>query len=304
METDGTTHLISLGAGVQSSTMALMAAAGEITPMPKAAIFADTQDEPASVYRWLDWLEKQLPFPVHRVTKGKLSEEAVRMRTSKKGSVYSRTDIPFFTLSADGDKGKIPSRSCTADYKIKPIIKAARDIVGRKKIRQWQADRRDGIKPVLAALAAAGLEAKATLLHAEPLCVQWIGISLDEMRRMKPSREPWTVHRWPLVEKRMSRLHCLDWMKDHGHPEPPKSACVYCPFHSSKEWRRLQTDEPAEFERAVQIAKANSPANFKSIPFLHRSCKPLDEIDFRSDVERGQGLLPGWDDECEGMCGV
>lgn len=36
-------HVISLGAGVQSSTMALMAANGEITPMPKCAIFADTQ---------------------------------------------------------------------------------------------------------------------------------------------------------------------------------------------------------------------------------------------------------------------
>jgi 3'-phosphoadenosine 5'-phosphosulfate sulfotransferase (PAPS reductase)/FAD synthetase len=59
---------LSLGAGVQSSTLALMAARGEIGPMPKAAIFADTQAEPESVYRWLDWLEKQLPFPVHRVT--------------------------------------------------------------------------------------------------------------------------------------------------------------------------------------------------------------------------------------------
>lgn len=49
-------HVISLGAGVQSSTMALMAAKGEITPMPTAAVFADTQDEPQSVYRWLDWL--------------------------------------------------------------------------------------------------------------------------------------------------------------------------------------------------------------------------------------------------------
>jgi len=35
-------HIISLGAGVQSSTMSLMAAAGEITPMPTAAVFADT----------------------------------------------------------------------------------------------------------------------------------------------------------------------------------------------------------------------------------------------------------------------
>ncbi len=57
-------HILSLGAGVQSSTLALMAAAGEVSPMPTAAIFADTQDEPASVYKWLDWLEKQLPFPV------------------------------------------------------------------------------------------------------------------------------------------------------------------------------------------------------------------------------------------------
>lgn len=64
---------LSLGAGVQSSTLALMAAAGEVTPMPDGAIFADTQAEPASVYRWLDRLETMLPFPVHRVTAGSLS---------------------------------------------------------------------------------------------------------------------------------------------------------------------------------------------------------------------------------------
>ena len=39
-------HIISLGAGVQSSTMALMAAHGEIGPMPDCAIFADTGAEP------------------------------------------------------------------------------------------------------------------------------------------------------------------------------------------------------------------------------------------------------------------
>jgi len=54
--------------------MALMAAHDEIAPMPVAAIFADTQAEPKAVYEWLDWLEKQLPFPIHRVTAGKLEE--------------------------------------------------------------------------------------------------------------------------------------------------------------------------------------------------------------------------------------
>ncbi len=53
-------HIISLGAGVQSSTMALMAACGEITPMPTAAIFADTGDEPKAVYEWLGWLASKL----------------------------------------------------------------------------------------------------------------------------------------------------------------------------------------------------------------------------------------------------
>lgn len=44
-------NIISLGAGVQSTTMALMAAHGEIEPMPDCAIFADTKVEPAAVVR-------------------------------------------------------------------------------------------------------------------------------------------------------------------------------------------------------------------------------------------------------------
>lgn len=271
-------HLISLGAGVQSSTMALMAAHGEIGPMPSAAIFADTQDEPASVYRWLDWLEKQLPFPVYRVTRGKLSDEAVRMRTSKKGWLYSRTSIPFWTKGADGSLGRITHRSCTADYKLAPLMKMARKLGNVKR----------GEK--------------------SPVVTQWIGISLDEITRCKPSREPWAVNRWPLIEKRMRRSDCLEWMRAKGYPEPPRSACVYCPFHSNAEWRRLQIEEPEEFwravqfERDVQAAKARSD-NMDSTPYLHRSCVPLDQIDFRSDVERGQGVFD-WQDECEGMCGV
>lgn len=49
-------HIISLGAGVQSTTLALMAAGGGLTPMPDCAIFADTGEEPSAVYRHLDWL--------------------------------------------------------------------------------------------------------------------------------------------------------------------------------------------------------------------------------------------------------
>jgi hypothetical protein len=271
-------HLISLGAGVQSSCMALMAACGEIIPMPQAAIFADTQAEPQSVYRWLDWLEKQLPFPVHRVTAGSLTAKALEMKRTKDGRLYSKTDIPFFTRNNEtGEQGMVSHRSCTADFKIKPLLKKARELASVKR----------GEKQVKV--------------------IQWIGISLDEMLRMKPSRDKWAACRWPLIEMRFTRQRCLEWMRDKGFPEPPRSACVYCPFHSNAEWRRLQVEEPEEFQRAVQFENdiqrvKSESSNFSTTPYLTRSCKPLREIDFRSLEERGQQVF-AWQDECTGMCG-
>lgn len=96
---------MNLGAGVQSSTLALMAARGLVTPMPDFAVFADTQAEPVAVYEWLDWLEKQLPFPVYRVTKGDLTAESLNVRKrASDGGTYLRRLIPLFGLMPNGDK--------------------------------------------------------------------------------------------------------------------------------------------------------------------------------------------------------
>jgi 3'-phosphoadenosine 5'-phosphosulfate sulfotransferase (PAPS reductase)/FAD synthetase len=72
-------RFLSLGAGVQSSTLALMIAHGEIEPV-EAAIFADTGWEPRHVYEWLNWLEEQLPFPVCRVQYGNLRTDTLAKR--------------------------------------------------------------------------------------------------------------------------------------------------------------------------------------------------------------------------------
>lgn len=271
-------HVISLGAGVQSSTMALMAAVGEITPMPTAAIFADTGDEPASVYRYLRWLELQLPFPVFRVSHGVISEDSLIIkRSKKKGRLYSNPLVPAFMLNPDGSKG-ILGRKCTADYKLKPINKKVRELanIGR------------GVRTVKA--------------------IQWVGVSVDEAIRMKPSRVPWSKTRWPLIEKRMSRNDCLSWMRDNGHHEPPRSACVFCPFHSDHEWRRLKEEEPDEWRKAVQFEKSLTVAvarsdSATSIPFLNKRCVPLDQIDFYEDSS-DPDQMDLFGNECEGLCGV
>jgi len=268
-------HILSLGAGVQSSTLALMAAHGEITPMPAAAIFADTQAEPASVYRWLDWLEKQLPFPVHRVTKGSLTEASLRVRTSKNtGLNYLKHSVPAYMRRANG-AGGIMGRACTMDFKIVPCHQAAKKIAGVRR----------GHKTVAAHI--------------------WIGISRDEAHRMKPSREPWALHRWPLIDAGMTRRDCVTWMESKGYPKPPRSSCAYCPYRGDAEWLRLKTDEPEAFAAAVEYearlqAAVSTISRLDGVPFLHPSRQPLPSVDFTPTMQ--EPSLFG--NECEGMCGV
>lgn len=74
--------VLSLGAGVQSSTVFLMSCRG-VLPKVDCAIFADTQWEPKEVYEHLAWLEemgRQHGIPVHRVTAGNLRDDAIHWR--------------------------------------------------------------------------------------------------------------------------------------------------------------------------------------------------------------------------------
>lgn len=267
-------HIISLGAGVQSSTMALMAAHGEITPMPDCAIFADTQSEPRKVYEWLDWLETQLPFPVYRVTKGNLRIDSLRLRVSKTGNKYQKSSPPLFTTE-NGKSSGLLMRQCTQDYKLQPIYKKMRELIGKN--------------------------GRAT---------QWLGISMDELQRVRqvrPDKEKWLSNRWPLIDARMTRQHCLDWMRDKGYPKPPRSACTFCPYHSNHEWLQLSAnefEEAVEYEKQIQQTFAGV-SGFRGTVYLHRDLVPLDQVDLTADNRQCEMFDEyGFAVECEGMCGV
>lgn len=263
--------VLSLGAGVQSSTLALMAAKGEITPMPNCAIFADTGAEPTHVHTYLDWLERQLPFPVHRVMKGGGLEQGLIDAAAGKRVATP----PFFTRSSEGDVG-ILRRQCTAEFKIAPIKKKLRELLGLESGQRAPKDVQ---------------------------VVQYIGISTDEAVRMKPSQDRWIENRWPLIEKGMNRAECLLWVERNGYRKPGKSACTFCPYHDDSLWRDMKNNDPESFGKAVEMDKlmrAGMGGKTQEL-YLHRSMKPLDEIDFRNAEDVGQYRM--FDDECEGMCG-
>ena len=284
-------NVLNLGAGVQSSALALMAAHGEITPTPDFAVFADTGAEPTEVYEWLETLRGLIndaphPFPVYTVSKGNLTDEQLKIRVrtkdaksgGEKGDTYIKRMIPVFGIH-NGKKTAAIGRKCTSDFKVLPILKEVKE---RCKIKRGQKD---------------------------VTVTQWIGISWDEIQRAKPANHKWTQHYWPLLELKMLRSDCINWMNDHGYPAPPRSACYYCPFHDNSEWRRMRDEDPEHFQKAIKF-DAELRQKFKDYDpimqmevYLHNSCKPLDEIDFDNDEDRGQRV---WDfqAECEGMCGV
>lgn len=262
-------HVISLGAGVQSTTLALMAAHGEITPMPDCAIFADTQWEPKNVYKHLDWLcsGNVLPFPVFKVTAGNIRQDIMNHKNTTGGRLAA---VPWHIKMPNGDAA-LGRRQCTQEYKLAPIRRKVRELLGNK-----------------------------TPKHGAEI---WIGISTDEIMRVKPSRIGYMVNRWPLIEKKLSRNDCLQWLKRHDYPIPPKSSCIGCPFHNNQQWRELRDHSPAEWQDAIEIDAAirNQP-KFRGQQFAHRSLKPLAEVDLSTAEDLGQLNL--FNNECEGMCGV
>lgn len=257
-------RVISLGAGVQSTTMALMAAEGLLGAMPDCAIFADTGWEPKAVYEHLARLTAALPYPVYIVSAGNIRSDALA-RSNTTGGQFAA--IPWFTLSPAGKRG-MGRRQCTKEYKLRPLQKKVVELQGGKRPKGG----------------------------AEML----IGISTDESWRMKPSRVQYIVNRHPLLHDiPTSREQCKAWLASRGWIAP-KSSCIGCPFHDDNQWRSLT---PAEFADAVEVDRAiRHQPKMRSQQFMHRSLKPLDQVDLSTAEERGQLNL--FLNECEGMCGV
>lgn len=267
---------LSLGAGVQSSALYVLCTIADY-PRPHVAIFADTQDEPAYVYTQLEclktWGKVHNGPPIITVTEGCISADTVDRH---KGLRTRFTAIPAFTPGLDG-RSTMLRRQCTQEYKIRPIERKVRELLGFRKGQR-----------------VAGYRLAEAL----------IGISLDEATRMKPNRTSWIVNRWPLIENRLRRSDCIDVIKDAGLQEPKKSACRFCPFHDDSYWRMQKLEQPVEFEKSCQFDESirdMSKSGIKGKVYLHRSLIPLRKVNFSG----GSGSVDtGFDNECEGHCGV
>lgn len=265
-------RVLSLGAGVQSTTLLRMIIHGELPPV-EHAIFSDTGWEPRAVYQHLETLKAECEaagIPLHIVSNGNIRDDAL-------DTDHRFASMPIFVRKTDGTKA-IMRRQCTNEYKIKPLILKQRELAGLKPGQRCT-------------------EHRITTV---------IGISWDETQRVKDPAFAWIRNDYPLVDNRIRREDCIKWNTEHGYPPPPRSSCIGCPFHSNEEWRRIR-DDPDDWADALDFDNQlrNGPMAQRFAPltaYLHKNAEPLDTVDIRSETERGQGTL--FDMECEGMCGL
>ena len=261
-------RVLSFGAGVQSSALLLMCDRGELPPVD-FAVFADTMAEPAEVYEWMERLRGIVSTPIYVASKGNMETEVIE---HWRGERKRCGQPPLYTKRADGEKS-ILRRHCTKEYKIEVVDKEIRRVLGYKPRQRMR--------------------------HHIDLVM---GISVDEMTRMRTSSQKWKSNQYPLVDMSINRQQCIEYVSKAGIGKPPRSACHFCPYKSDAEWRRMRDEYPADWDRAVafdQAIRESASPNLTSKFYVHRSCVPLADADIAKD-ERQLTML----DECEGMCGV
>lgn len=114
-------------------------------------------------------------------------------------------------------------------------------------------------------------------------CVQWIGFSMDEMRRATyKAHRPWCVPAYPLIEKMLTRQACKRLIEAAGLPLPPKSRCWCCPHQNNDEWREVQAD-PVEWGKAVALDKLIREMDESHALWLHPQRVPLDQVNLSTE---------------------
>lgn len=276
------------GMGVQSFAMYLMASTGYL-PRFDYSIFVDLGAEKTKTLYYWDWLKKWQKenngIPLIRIGKRDLMTDTLESIKSDNKRFVS---IPFFS-SGSGEKEGMLKRQCTGEYKIRQInqcIKELQGLTGNQRYKE---------------------------------AFVFLGISIDEMQRMNSPEPVKFTNVYPYcnyqlgyrrgnysfrdpghISLPMSRNQIVNWLIKSGYPVPPKSSCKFCPYTSNAEWLEMKKCDPSDFAKAVEFDRKirnGKPGATKSKLYLHRSCKPLSEVDFLTD--KGNDLF-----ECGGTCHV
>ena len=159
--------------------------------------------------------------------------------------------------------GAMMKRQCTNEWKIQPLNKATSKLFPKKRVKN-------------------------------PVAL-WLGISIDEITRMKENSIKSIENVYPLIELGLSRFDCYQILEKYRY-KVVKSSCYMCPYQVKRWHENPELDKAIEYEKNMQ-----KEGRYREIPYLHPSCESLE---IAVAKQKAQGNLFTFDDECDGICGV
>lgn len=267
----------SFGGGTQSAAIAALIILGRL-PKPDYAVMVDTEREKPATWMYLKYVVRPnleavgvdiVVVPKSRyatvdVWGGKTGRTMLLpVFTTQKGGSVSHDDEGNVVAVRHGAIGKL-TNWCSGEWKREVMFRYLRREIG---LTKWES---------------------------------WLGISTDEMARMRLRDKRGNPHWFPLIEGvPMRRSDCYSLITNTmGWPSPPRSACSECPNQNNNEWRETRDFFPEEWERVCQFDEEIR----KTDPhvFLHQSGKPLREVDLDAQLD-----LFGGQEGCDsGYCMV
>jgi len=280
-----------MGAGVQSTAIALLIAEGAI-PKPDFAVFADTGWEPPDVYEHLEKLNEEVLEPsgvkLVKVQAGNLYEETL--------SRYMPRTIPTYTRDPiTGDSRGLTKRACTTNYKLGPIFRWIREQLGgvrRVLVCNYCEGRGERHAPWLVKDGQDNTWGRCSVCRGKGEVVKigsapkgawaqcYIGFSADEIFRVGRANNQFTSDQFPLIDLGMDRQDCIDYLNKKGWTNVAKSACIGCPFRNDQEWAEIKAD-PEMWAQAVKLDNFIRKQPMMAFDnFLHKDRRPLTEVKF------------------------
>lgn len=260
--------ILSCGAGMQSTAIALMSCENKLTeqgnfpngkihpkiPIYDAIIFCDLELEPSWVYSQVNFIKSAcewagIPFYV--------LENALYTDYMNNFGNSRVVSIPFWTVDKNDKKGKM-MRTCTLDYKINLMQKFIRqELLGYKKGQRTKPN-----------------DEKAHEMH--------LGFSKEEKRRCKENPHRMFVNKFPLCEVGLTRADNYTYIKDIWGLETRASACCFCPFHTNYFFNYLKINSKYEYEKTVAFDKLledqQPNTKIRSKLFISKSRKRIEDL--------------------------
>lgn len=262
--------ILSCGAGMQSTALALMSCANKLitqdkgkefnfkyneqVPIYDAILFCDLMLEPSWVYDQVRFIQVAcewagIPF---YIIESNLYQDY--LDNFGKSRVVS---IPFWTVDEYGKNGKM-MRNCTLDYKISLMQKFIRsELLGYRKRQRARPE-----------------DLKAHEMH--------LGFSKEEERRCKENPHKMFVNKFPLVEMNLTRADNYAYIKDVWGLDTKASACCFCPFHTNYFFEYIKENNKEEYEKTVEfdemLEREQPNTKIRSRLYISKSRKRIKDL--------------------------